>query len=141
MLPREVRLITLSVLTIVVGIGCGVLHNAGVPGLEMYVKKDPAELQHERDQREQFILNQDHKALFWLISHRLDNAMTLSEVEQVLGVPGEYTADDSYGKSEGLHQTTDMAYKWGPDNRGQSVILFFRDGRLSNFDPKDYRDL
>lgn len=141
MLLREFRLVTLGVITMIGGIGCGAMHNAGVPGLEMYVKKDPAEVQHDQDQREKFMLNQDHKALFWLIGHRLENGLLLSEVEEILGVPGEFTSDVDYGKSDGLHQVTDTAYKWGPDNCGQSVILFFRDGRLSNFNPKDYRNL
>ena len=124
--------------------GCdtlGLLGKAGVPGFESYVKPDPEALAFERRKREDFVLNRSHKALFWLLSHRVESGMRLSEVEQILGEAGEDVSDQSYQKkSQGLHEQTDDAFKWGPDSEGKSVVLFFRDGNLANFNPKDYRN-
>jgi hypothetical protein len=138
---REIfpKIVSLTAISLIVGSGCTMLHEAGVPGLSGYVKKDEAAIARERFQREKFTQDRDHEALFWLLSNRLDNGMELSHVEDVLGGPGELSTDQKFLKSEGIHRTTDSAFKWGPDNKGRSVILFFREGRLSNFDPKDYR--
>ena len=133
------RTLALATVTLLAGLGCEMLHNAGVPGLEMYVKEDPAVLEEERTNRENFSLHQDHKALYWLLANRVSNGMRLTQVEEILGAAGEFTTELNQLKSEGLHPTNDPAYKWGPDNKGYSVILFFRDGGVSNFNPKDYR--
>lgn len=118
--------------------GCDTLSKAGVPGLESYVKRDPEEVKFENAKREEFALHHDHKALYWLMANRIESGMRLSEVEQILGESGEDVSDQSYGKKGGIHQTTDLAYSWGPDSDGRSVILFFRDGYLTNFNRKDY---
>ena len=65
--------------------------------------------------------------------------MQLHEVEQVLGEPGERETDMSRLKSDGIYQTTDLVYKWGPDQSGHSVVLFFRDGHLVNFDRQSFK--
>lgn len=122
--------------------GCdtlGMLGKAGVPGFESYLKPTPEAIAFERNKREEFVLNRSHNALFWLLAHRIESGMRLSEVEQVLGEAGEDVSDQSYQKSQQVHQQTDDAYKWGPDTEGKSVVLFFRDGKLANFNPKDYR--
>ena len=115
------------------------LHRAGVPGLESYVKKDPAAVRKEQSHREKFSVHRDHESLFWLLQNCVQPGMQLHQVEEALGEPGEFTTEQNLAKSDGLHQTTDSAYRWGPDNKGQSVILFFRDDRLSNFNADDYR--
>ncbi len=130
----------IAVVAFAAGFGCETLQKAGVPGLEQYVKEDPAVIEEEREQREKFSLHQDHKALYWLLANRVGNGMQLHEVEEILGAPGELTTEARQLKSDGLHQTNDPAYKWGPDSKGYSVILFFRDGHVSNFNPKDYRN-
>ena len=118
--------------------GCDTLSKAGVPGLESYVKRDPEELKFETAKREEFTLHHDHKALYWLMANRIETGMRLSEVEQILGESGEDVSDQSYGTKDGIHQTTDSAYSWGPDSEGRSVVLFFREGHLANFNRKDY---
>jgi hypothetical protein len=124
---------------IFVAAGCETLQNAGVPGLERYVRRSPEEAAHERMCREKFLTERDHDALYWLLAHRIGNGMRVRQVEDVLGEPGEHEPDTTRIQSDGLYHTTDLAYRWGPDRRGDSVMLFFRDGYLVNFNPDDYR--
>lgn len=127
----------LSVSALLVCIGCETLHNAGVPGLEMYVKPDPAVVEAGRNHREKFSAERNHESLYWLVAHNVKNTMSLREVEAAIGEPGEYMTETGRMRSEGV-QATDSAFAWGPDSEGHSVILFFRDGHLTNFDPNDY---
>ena len=120
------------------GAGCETLHNAGVPGMEPWIKPNAEEANAVVKHREEFLLKRDHKALYWLLSNRVSNGMLLSDVEQIIGEPGERENDTTRFKSDGLYQTTDVAYKWGPDHLGYSAVLFFRDGRVCNFNPKDF---
>jgi|GEM_PF-1040990 len=117
--------------------GCQTLHNAGVPGLDIYLKPDPEVIAREQAARDRYSLNHEHQALYWLLSHKIRNGMQLPEVEDALGETGEQTNEFNLIKSD-LFQTTDVAYKWGPDNKGNSVVLFFREGRVVNFDQKDF---
>lgn len=117
--------------------GCETLQKAGVPGLEGYIKADPEEVAKEERYRDAFIQSSDHEAFYWLLANRIQSGMYKSEIEQVLGQSGEIETDPRYFKKE-THQALDAAYRWGPDSKGNSVVLFFRDGRLSNFNPEDF---
>ena len=117
--------------------GCESLQKAGVPGMEGYVKPDPVALARENSFRDAFVQSNDHEAFYWLLSNRVQSGMLKAEVEQALGQAGEIETDPRYYKKE-THQPTDAAYRWGPDSKGNTVVLFFRDGRLSNFNPRDF---
>lgn len=138
---RRIERTAVLVLSIfVTTLGCQTLHNAGVPGMEPYLKQDPEKLAEERSHRDNFAIHRDHESFYWLLSHKVANAMSRSEVEDVFGEAGEYTTDYKRLKSDGLIQTTDSAYRWGPDNKGYSAVLFFRDGRVINYDRNDYAE-
>lgn len=93
----------------------------------------------ESAQRVRYATQQEGDALNWLLEHRVNTGMTVSEVEEVIGVAGERIYDDAAFKvSGGQYQSSDVCYKWGPDRTGKSVVLFFRDGRLVNFDPSEF---
>jgi hypothetical protein len=128
-----------AIIAMISAFGCEMLHNAGVPGLKSYVKINPAEVKKEQICRDNFQLHRDHKSLYWLLANRIQTGMQLHEVEQVLGEPGERETDMSRLKSDGMYQTTDLVYKWGPDETGHSVVLFFRDGHLVNFDRNSFK--
>lgn len=128
---------TCLAVTLIAGSGCQTLHNAGVPGLDIYLKPDPEVIAREQSARDKYSMNHDHRALYWLLSHKIRNGMQLPEVEDVLGETGEQTSEFNLIKSD-LFQTTDLAFKWGPDNKGNCVVIFFRDGRVVNFDHKDF---
>ena len=128
-----------AILAMIAAVGCEMLHNAGVPGLKPYIKVSPAEVKKEQTCRNDFQVHRDHKALYWLLANRIQTGMQLQEVEQVLGEPGERETDLSRLKSDGIYQTTDLVYKWGPDQTGHSVVLFFRDGHLVNFNRDSFK--
>ena len=132
--------IGLMAATMIAGSGCEMLHNAGLPGMEPFLKSSAGELEEERSNREKFVQHRDHKALYWLLANRIENGMRLSDVEMALGEPGELETGMSQLKSDGLYQTTDLVYQWGPDRTGHSAVLFFRDGHVVNFNPKDFKN-
>jgi hypothetical protein len=93
----------------------------------------------EPEYRERFLTERDPEALRWLLSNRIHNEMTVTEVANVLGEKGERRFDDrEYKTNGGFYQTTDVGYQWGPDKNGHSVVLFFRDGKLVHFDPAEF---
>jgi hypothetical protein len=93
------------------------------------------------EQRRQFVERGEPKAIRSLLRSQLHNGMSVGEVESLLGLSGERVHDDQWVKTEdtGLLRS-DVLYKWGPDNRGRSYYLAFRDGRLTNHDPQVYAD-
>ena len=65
--------------------------------------------------------------------------MTLSEVNRVIGQDGHRRWNDAQFKSRNAGVlTTDESWTWGPDEKGTSYILFFRNDRLVNFEPSLY---
>lgn len=89
--------------------------------------------------RERYQTERDPDALRWLLAHRIQQGMTVGDVNEALGQEGEREFDDLHLKTKGgSYRASDVAYRWGPDSRGRSVYLFFRDGRLVNFRPGEY---
>jgi hypothetical protein len=83
--------------------------------------------------RERFIVDRNPESFRWLLTHGIENGMTVMDVNRVFGDTSERIDNDVELKRErGEYLQTDVAYKWGPDRDGQSVILFFREGRLVN---------
>ncbi|MDP1796087.1 MAG: hypothetical protein Q8K78_01325 [Planctomycetaceae bacterium] len=129
--------ITFAILLAASFVGCETLHQAGVPGLEQYVKDEDALAAPEY--RESFQVDRDPTAFSWLLAHRVRNGMTVSEVSEALGDSGEeFSNSQALKKNANEYQATDIAYRWGPDAQGRSVILFFRDGHLIQFNPRDF---
>lgn len=117
--------------------GCGAPARAKLA--EMFPIGNPPNLApHEAEQRQKFQTERDPAAFRWLLVHRVHNEMTVEEVANVLGEAGERRFDDAEFKTNGgFYQTTDIGYQWGPDRSGHSVVLFFREGKLINFDPME----
>ena len=77
----------------------------------------------------------------WLLANATRTGMTPKDVGEVLGERGEIVMNDTWIKSSGGHyRASDEVYKWGPDDKGKSVYLVFREDRLVNFDPSEFRD-
>jgi len=92
------------------------------------------------EMRQRFLVERDSKALAWLLQNRVHNEQTVHEVGQILGEPGERLSNDGeYKRHSGFYYETDVGYQWGPDQNGRSIVLFFRDGKLVHFDPKEFR--
>lgn len=127
----------LAVIVVGLAAGCETLHNSGVPGLEQYVNDGVALAAPEY--REKFQVDRDPEAFAWLLRNRVRAGMTTMEVNEALGEAGEeFSQTDSIKKNTDGYQSTDVGYRWGPDAQGRSVILFFRDGHLVNYNPSEF---
>jgi hypothetical protein len=116
--------------------GCG---TAGLIGFLDEIEHPRIAKEEIETRRTRFVQNRDPDAFRWLLGHMLDNGMTLADVNQALGEPGELVYDDQEIKTdnEKLLQT-DLVYRWGPTSDGKSVALYFRDGRLIHFHRKHF---
>lgn len=113
--------------------GCG-----SPPVLPGFAREDVSK-QQVAEYQQRFLIDGDPKALDWLLAHRIENGMSVEEVSSVLGDSGEKLEQDGQYKNKGgFYQTTDQGYRWGPDRQGRSVTLFFREGRLIQFDPDEF---
>lgn len=120
---------------------CAVLALAGcesAPKLP-WVARGEAHAAKTREFRQRYQEEQDPDALNWLLHEHVENGMTLEEVIGALGSPGEPEPDAQEYRKGNLYHVTDEAHKWGPDRDGRSVVLFFRDGKLVNFEPNEFR--
>ncbi len=101
--------------------------------LPEYFRHHTSEAEIEQH-RERFIVDRDPESFRWLLTHGVENGMTVMDVNLVLGDTSERIDNDVELKRErGEYLQTDVAYKWGPDRDGHSVVLFFREGHLVNF--------
>ena len=128
---------TLSLLVVALLSGCETLEQSSLGRMLPFGAKtnhSPQATEH----RQKFLNERDPDAFRWLLSHRLHNEMSVQQVEHELGESGERRNDDrEYKTNGGYYQTTDVGYQWGPDRQGHTVVLFFRDGKLINFDPDE----
>jgi hypothetical protein len=62
-------------------------------------------------------------------------------VHEVAGVIGETPELEPHSQwlKQADFRVDDKVYKFGPDSQGQSVYLLFREGRLINHNPDEYR--
>ena len=65
--------------------------------------------------------------------------MSPSEVSEMIGEEGQRIQDDGWVTNDGgSFHVGDDTFKWGPDGRGNSYFLVFRDRKLVNFDPGEF---
>jgi hypothetical protein len=92
----------------------------------------------EETYRRRFQVDGDPEAMQWLLANRVQNGMSVNDINQVLGDEGEREFNDQFLKSNGgTYRASDVIYRWGPDKTGRSVYLGFRDGHLANFNPDE----
>ena len=119
--------------------GCEGFDLSRLPGIAR-VTYTAEEMREEDEQRAKFQTDRDPEALDWLLANRLRSGQSVQEVEAVIGNEGERVANDRFLKTNStVYRDDDETWKWGPDNRGRSLYLVFRDDRLI-FDSKDHLD-
>lgn len=137
--PTMPALLFMSMLTIALLSGCESFEQSSLSRMLPFGKKTNLAPQ-EVEQRQKFMNERDPEAFRWLLSQRIHNEMSAEQVAHVLGESGERRLNDrEYKTNGGFYQTTDVGYQWGPDRTGHTVVLFFRDGKLINFDPAEFR--
>ena len=95
----------------------------------------------EQKYREAFLVDKDPEAMRWLMANRLHSGMTVAQVGLAFGEDGEREYNDRWIKTKGgQYRTGDKAYRWGPDNLGNSMYLVFRENQLVNYDPREYEE-
>lgn len=115
--------------------GCG-----GVPVLPWFAREDTSQ-KVITEHQQKFVIDGDPESLDWLLRNSVESGMSVEEVNSALGDAGERIEHDGqYKNTGGLYQQSDKGYRWGPDRKGRSVTLFFREGRLVNFDPDDFAE-
>jgi len=97
------------------------------------------EIEHHR---ERFQTDRDPEALDWLLANAIDAGMSVNQVEQILAENGQRVfADRKFKTNGGYYRSGDHVYKWNPDNRGRSIYLIFRDDKLVNYNPDEFKDV
>ncbi|MHC4877807.1 MAG: hypothetical protein ACYTGL_15205 [Planctomycetota bacterium] len=101
---------------------------------------DPETQQREEEaRREQFQTTRSTADMHWLLRNHVENGMTPSEINRVLGEDGTRVFEDGWIKNHGGHyHAGDNTWKWGPDRAGNSIYLVFRDNKLVNFNPDEF---
>lgn len=115
-----------------------VARDLGLPdvrGKKNFREMHEAEAKH----REEFQLNKSEKSLDWLLANRIHSGMREEQVSIILGEQGVPEVQSQGYKTGSNYLHSDNAYRWGPDEKGRSVVLFFRDGQLVHFNPDDFR--
>lgn len=99
---------------------------------------------HEREvqsYRTQWQTRRDKGAIRWLLASQIHNGLTPDEVSLRLGEVGTREHNTKEFKREGDgFRVDDEFYRFGPDRDGEVYYLGFRDGKLVNFDAKNFAD-
>jgi hypothetical protein len=89
-------------------------------------------------ERRRYQVDRDPAAMRWLLAHCVHRAMTVKEINDALGEDSVRVHDDTWVKRGNGYREDDTVYRWGPDKNGRNVYLVFREGKLINFDPKEF---
>lgn len=96
----------------------------------------------EEAHRAAFQKTRDPNELRWLLANRIEPGMSPGDVGLVLGEQGTRIHNDGWVKNKSsIYLTDDESWKWASDRDGNSLILVFREGRLVNFDPEEFRSV
>jgi len=91
--------------------------------------------------RTQWQTRRDRAAIRWLMASQIHNGLTPDEVSLRLGEVGTREPNTREFKKEGDgFRVDDEFYRFGPDRQGEVYYLGFRDGKLVNFEAKNYAD-
>ena len=106
---------------------------------ESFQASDKNEPRTEEEHRREYIATRSRKSMRWLLANRVRPGMSYQEVCHVLGEEGERETDRAF-KTGGVNvRLDDDVYSFGPDSENRALKLFFREDRLINFDPDEFR--
>lgn len=124
----------LMLLAVFATFGCeSGLKNFKLPGIPTAGELRAKEREAARH-REEFRQSRSRKSIRWLLANMVRQGMSLSDVEEQIGEQGELVDNAAYMKERNhTVRLTDQTVKWG------EYVLFFRDDRLVNHNPAEYR--
>lgn len=133
-----IRALTILILLCALVAGCESMPTVALS--ELTFGSGEAMQKQEEQHRRKYQESRDPEARDWLFANVVTSGMSRSEITRILGEEGRRVYDDGRFKNDGGHyQMDDEVWKWGPDSKGHSVFLVFRDGKLANFDPNEFR--
>jgi hypothetical protein len=99
---------------------------------------DPDKLAElEEQHRKQYQTERSRDSLRWLLANRVQQGMSHADVARVLGEDGTYEENARWIKQNStVYREDDELFRFGPDDKGRSIYLPFRNGKLANYDPK-----
>jgi hypothetical protein len=107
---------------------------------ESFNAKEEGRPRTEEEHRKEYIATHSRKSMRWLLAHRVNTGMSYQNVCHVLGEDGKREERDRWLKTGGVNiRIDDEVYSFGPDSDGRILYLFFRDDRLINFEPEEFR--
>ena len=138
-LPTTSVLLALSLIVSAAILGCETIESTSIGRMLPFGKKSNLAPQAS-EHRQKFMNERDPDSFRWLLTHGIHNEMTVEQVAHVFGESGERRLDDrEYKTNGGYYHMTDVGYQWGPDRKGHTVVLYFRDSKLINFDPAEFQ--
>jgi hypothetical protein len=99
---------------------------------------DPEKLAElEEQHRKQYQTERSRDSLRWLLANRIHQGMSHADVARVLGEDGAHEENARWIKQNStVYREDDELFRFGPDDNGRSIYLPFRNGKLTNYDPK-----
>lgn len=99
-----------------------------------------AEGGEEDERRQSYQSDRTPEDLDWLLANRIETGMTLQEVTGIVGEQGRREPADRFlSEKNALVIAGDVVYGFGPDREGRRVYLVFREGKLVNFEPSEFK--
>ncbi|MBI3862783.1 MAG: hypothetical protein HY290_12910 [Planctomycetia bacterium] len=93
----------------------------------------------EERHRQEYVGTHSRQSMRWLLGHCVELGMTYDDVSKIMGEEGTRETHDRAFKSHGgSYYLDDEMYAW-KDDKGRAVYLGFREGKLVNFDPSEFR--
>lgn len=94
----------------------------------------------EEQNRQEYADTHSRESLNWLLSHCIKPGNSYKQVCQTLGEEGTREPNDRLRKAQGnTYRIDDEVYAFGPDSKGRTLYLAFREDRLVNFDPEEFK--
>ncbi|HEY2253866.1 MAG TPA: hypothetical protein VGH74_22480 [Planctomycetaceae bacterium] len=94
----------------------------------------------EESHRQEYVATHSHESMRWLLSNCVEMGMSYKKVCHIMGEEGTPVAGDNRVLSGGgNYRLGDEVYAFGPDTKGKTVYLAFREDRLVNYDRSEFK--
>jgi hypothetical protein len=94
----------------------------------------------EEAHRQEYIATKSHESMYWLLGNCVEIGMSYKKVSHIMGEDGTpETGDRRILAGGGNYRVGDEIYSFGPDSKGKTVYLAFREDRLVNFERAEFK--